>query len=114
MQIDTPIDSIEDPNAGTEEAAEAKEPRYVDLDATVVVKSGINLPVDEEEVDAITAAKAFLAHPARALSARELAVIADIDEVVASEAIDVLVAANWLFETNELDGILKRFRVVGV
>ncbi len=81
-------------------------PKYVDLDAEVQVKSGVNAGND------LPAIKAFLQHPARALSARELAILMETGEKKAEDALDVLVKEGVVVQTNELDGDQFRFRLI--
>lgn len=82
--------------------------RYVDLDSEVQVVSGVNVSEDQDEV--LRAATMFMKSPNRALSARELGILMDVDN--AAEFTDALVEAGFIHEVNELDGAYKRYRVV--
>ena len=93
-----------------------KEPNYVDMDSDVKVKSGINVGPDVDNRDEVLrAATMFMKHPARALSARELAILMP-DEYLnvdfAQGYIESLVEAGFLHEVNELDDGFKRYRVM--
>lgn len=85
------------------------EKNYVDLDAEVQVKSGVNANGEQETLPAV---KAFLEHPARALSARELGILMDVEEKEAEEALKVLYRENVVVRTNEIDGQLFRYRLI--
>jgi hypothetical protein len=93
MKNDTPVDHV---------------PSYVDLDAEVKVKSGINVGGNDQ----LPAVKAFLKHPARALSARELAVLLNIGEDEATDVLEILSRDDLIVRTNELDGDQFRFRLI--
>ena len=112
-----PIDQIEDPNMGSDQDIHS-EKKYVDLDSVVVVKSGINA-APNDSYEALPALKAFLAHPARALSARELHILMttageETKESVelVSLALDTLVDDGLVVQTNELDGKQFRYRLI--
>jgi hypothetical protein len=109
MKNDTPIDDVtQDPTAVQEDGDESTQPSYVDLDAEVKVKSGINVGGNDQ----LPAVKAFLQHPARALSVRELAVLMGCDEQSAKDDLQSLLVAGLVHQTNELDGDQFRFRLI--